>query len=374
MSLCSHNRRELEDRGFTVIKNLVAPDICAEARELVDSILGAPPPPGGQLGMEQCPTGDNAGARGQPGPWPTPGDDRPVITSGGWTHSIHHPISDPLMARLLEPFVELNRQLLHCAPASADPPADATDGLRLMQQFFRRTDLGPKPRAGCTSDGEPPNGWHQDQSFLPRHYARAPRSMFFHTILALHPVVQDGAPFFAASGSYRRARALSEKMSEAEQARVVPYADMTRTRLSGHLNSLAKKQPNSDCVVDGEGALYDPDEYEEVNWGEGDLLVLDPMTTHSGSSNGGAYPARYVSSPRCLRPKKLLRLTWCHRCRYFSPHSFTSARSTQQRGRWPVFPAERRSHLRTNSHRRCERRCHCHCGRCWIGRCQKRWT
>ena len=41
------------------------------------------------------------------------------------------------------------------------------------------------------------------------------------------------------------------------------------------------------------GRIFDPLDYEEVCWNEGDLLVLDPMTTHSGSSNGGAYPARY---------------------------------------------------------------------------------
>ena len=51
---------------------------------------------------------------------------------------------------------------------------------------------------------------------------------------------QDGAPFFAANHSYRRARQLSDAMPAAEQQRVVPYADMTRTRLSGHLNELAK--------------------------------------------------------------------------------------------------------------------------------------
>ena len=153
-----------------------------------------------------------------------------MITSGGFTHSIHHPIADPLMAALLEPFVEINWRLLRCGG-----DAESVAGLKLMQQFFRRTDRHTTESAGST-----PGSWHQDQSFLPRHYASAPRSMFYHTILALHDVLRDGAPFFAANHSYRRAKQLSDAMPAAEQQQVVPYADMTRTRLSGHLNELAK--------------------------------------------------------------------------------------------------------------------------------------
>jgi hypothetical protein len=205
-----HNLQELDTLGFTVVKNVVSKDLTAQARELVDKIIGSPPPPAGELGLERCPT-EGPGARGQPGPWPEPGDGRPVISSGGYTHSLHHPIADEqyghagLMARLLEPYVEINKQLLRCDDASAM-------GLKLMQQFFRRTDLGPGPRQGCTSDGVPPRGWHQDQSFLPHHYDSSPRKMFYHTILALHPVVQDGAPFFGARGSYQRAKQLSRGM------------------------------------------------------------------------------------------------------------------------------------------------------------------
>ena len=140
----------------------------------MDAIIGGPPPAAGTLGLEKCPTGpiDDPEARGQPGPWPEPGDPRPVISSGGYTHSLHHPIPDEnyghagLMAALLEHYVEVNKQLLRCSDEDAK-------GLKLMQQFFRRTDLGPKPRNGCTSDGEPPRGWHMDQAFLPHHVSAA---------------------------------------------------------------------------------------------------------------------------------------------------------------------------------------------------------
>jgi hypothetical protein len=102
-------------------------------------------------------------------------------------------------------------------------------------QFFRRTD-----RHTTESVDSTPGSWHQDQSFLLRHYASAPRSMFYHTIMALNDVLRDGAPFFASNHSYRRAKQLSDAMPAMEQQQVVLYADMTRARLSDHLNELAK--------------------------------------------------------------------------------------------------------------------------------------
>ena len=54
-------------------------------------------------------------------------------------------------------------------------------------------------------------------------------------------MVQDGAPFFASTGSFRRAKELSYRMTEEEQADAVPFADMTRTKLGGVLNEMAKQ-------------------------------------------------------------------------------------------------------------------------------------
>ena len=249
-----------------MVRNVVPKELTAKARDLMDAIIGGPPPAAGTLGLEKCPTGpiDDPEARGQPGPWPEPGDPRPVIASGGYTHSLHHPIPDEnyghpgLMAALLEHYVEVNKQLLRCSDE------DAT-GLKLMQQFFRRTDLGPKPRNGCTSDGEPPRGWHMDQAFLPHHYDEQPRKMFYHSILALHDVGQDCAPFFGARNSFRKAMALSRSMPLADQKEVVPAPDMTRTALGGHLHKMAEEAGDQ---------ILDPMDYEEVHWNEGDLLIL----------------------------------------------------------------------------------------------------
>ena len=79
-----------------------------------------------------------------------------------------------------------------------------------MQQFFRRTDLGPGSAAGATGQGEPPRGWHMDQAFLPKHYESTPRQMFYHTVRrrrargpthavfwASHREAAHGAGFFA---------------------------------------------------------------------------------------------------------------------------------------------------------------------------------
>ena len=107
--------------------------------------------------------------------------------------------------------------------------------------------------------------------------------MFYHSILALHDVGQDCAPFFGARNSFRKAMALSRSMPLADQQEVVPAPDMTRTALGGHLHKMAEEAGDQ---------ILDPMDYEEVHWNEGDLLILDPMCTHSGSSNGGAIPAR----------------------------------------------------------------------------------
>ena len=286
---------QLEDKGYCVIPNVVPKDLTTQARQLVDAIIGAPPPPSPSLGLEKVPTGPpgDPNARGQPGPWPVKGDNRPTIQSGGYTHSLHHPMPDGdygfsgLMAKILQPYVQINAALLRC-------PESEVPNLKLMQQFFRRTDRGPDPVHGSTRQGVPPRGWHMDQAFLPRHYESSPRQMFYHTILACCPVVQDAAPFFTSTGSFKRAKQLSYSMTEEEQAAAVPYADMTRTKLGGVLSELAQRDGGRAINPMNEDGICA--EYEEVHWAEGDLLVLDPMCTHSGSSfgGGGEHDARYV--------------------------------------------------------------------------------
>ena len=102
-----------------------------------------------------------------------------------------------------------------------------------MQQMFVRTDASPAPHPG--HGNVPPAGWHNDQAFLPRHYDTQPRQMFYHTMLALSPVRRGLAPFFAATGSFQRARDATFAMSPELQDEVVPSADEIRTALPGFL-------------------------------------------------------------------------------------------------------------------------------------------
>ena len=292
MSLTAQNFEDLDTKGFTVVRNVVPKELCRKARGLVDAIIGSPPPAPPALGLKKCPNGDEPGSRGQGGSWPVPGDERPVISTGNYTHSIHHPIPDAnygyegVMAGLVEPYIKINQQLLRCTDEEAKD-------LKLMQQFFRRTDLGPEPRHGSTTAGERPRGWHMDQAFLPRHYDSRPREMFYHTILALHDVGKDCAPFFGARNSFRKAMELSRSIPPEQWDELVPAADMTRTFLGGYLHRMAEER--------GEKIL-DPLDYEEVHWNEGDLVILDPMCTHSGSSNGGGVPARYALFTAMFHP------------------------------------------------------------------------
>ena len=140
---------------------------------------------------------------------------------------------------------------------------------------MRRSDTCPGPHPG--HDGEPPAAWHMDQAFLPEHYAATPRQMYYHTMLALSPVITGGAPFFAANGAFSTAKRLTQAMTEAERQRWAPHADATRLDLPRFL------RPHIELS-----------QYTEVNLSVGDLLVLDPMCMHSASPNAGALPARHV--------------------------------------------------------------------------------
>ena len=136
-----------------------------------------------------------------------------------------------------------------------------------------------------------------DQAFLPCHYEAAPRQMFFHSLMALSPIRTGLAPFFAATNSFRRARAATKSMSLEKQAEIVPGADETRTKLPGYLRPYVAKwqryefnggqQQLSDLPAQDRQVYEVPAQYEEVTLDPGDLLILDPMLMHSASANAG---------------------------------------------------------------------------------------
>ena len=80
--------------------------------------------------------------------WDGVGPRPPEIATGGYRHSLRHPIRDSVMADLVPPaMVAIHRRLLR------------TDSLRMNQQFMVRTDYSPGPypeKPGCKFTGNPP--------------------------------------------------------------------------------------------------------------------------------------------------------------------------------------------------------------------------
>ena len=114
-----------------------------------------------------------------------------------------HPIDDPLMAEVIPSLAHLNAELLCC-----NDPANSggRGGLKLLKQQLVRTDISPAAAIG-------PTRWHMDQPFLDEHFTAAPRQLYYHTMLALSPVVHNGAPFLVATGSFQRAVELTQEIS-----------------------------------------------------------------------------------------------------------------------------------------------------------------
>ena len=134
---------------------------------------------------------------------------------------------------------QLYGQLLRCEPTE----------LKLLKQQLVRVDTAPDavqtptkwasetPFVGTVVLELTRRGrcsQHMDQAFLPRHYATTPRSVYYHSMLALSDVVSGGAPFLAATGSYQRALGLTGALSEEEQrqfeADYTTHADASGTR------------------------------------------------------------------------------------------------------------------------------------------------
>ena len=109
-ALTERNRRELAERGYTVVPRLIDGDLAARAIAMIDGLIGA---------EQQAAVPPE---RYQAGPWPEgeplhgTGSRLPVVLSGNHRHSVCHPICSGVTAELVSPFVELNAELLDCPP------------------------------------------------------------------------------------------------------------------------------------------------------------------------------------------------------------------------------------------------------------------
>ena len=178
-----------------------------------------------------------------------------------------HPIRDSVVAELVVPMAPIFCQLYGCR---------RQEDLKLLQHMFVRTDTVPMEERDAQPRHPAKIGWHMDDAFLEEHRLSTPMQSYYHCMLALTAVKPGGAPYLACPGSLRRARQIAHNLTPAERDLFDPGEG--RTVLPGLiLPQIDKEQPAV-----------------EVTMEEGDLLVHDPMLTHSGSVNLGAVPSRYV--------------------------------------------------------------------------------
>eukprot|EP01043_Picozoa_sp_COSAG02_P017193 COSAG02_NODE_774_length_17325_cov_322.794381_9_plen_318_part_00 len=218
--------------------------------------------------------------------WPEPaaaGGGAPVLHTGSWAHSLQHPIRDPRSAATVAPMAPIMQQLLRTSPQK----------LKLFHQNYRRTDPSPPGETGypvIDTNGRMDGGkagFHMDSAFLPWHYAATPRLNNYITILALSPVVSGGAAFMYAPGSLQAAMHAGASLAPHEANQVT--AKGCRTLLP---KLVGQGVPDSEVSICRKVA-------QEVTMDTGDMLVLDPMLSHSGSPfREGLLPsapaARYV--------------------------------------------------------------------------------
>eukprot|EP01046_Picozoa_sp_COSAG06_P007822 COSAG06_NODE_389_length_16410_cov_39.606952_3_plen_338_part_00 len=195
----------LDEHGWCVIKNVVSTEIADDSCCMMDEFLGPH-----CKDIAAVPDQAEAAASGvrwmQKGvQWPEPaaaGGGAPVLHTGGYAHSLQHPLRDARSAAVVGPMAPIMQQLLRSSP----------EGLKLFHQNYRRTDPSPPPEDGSgyaeIVDGAIDGGragFHMDSGFLPSHYTTTPRLNYYITILALSPVVSGGAAFMYAPGSLQAA-------------------------------------------------------------------------------------------------------------------------------------------------------------------------
>lgn len=160
-------------------------------------------------------------------------------------YRVTHPMVDPLLAKLAadERVLEV---VTHCLRA---------ERLRLRQQMFILTHP-------C---GEPPpsrsDGWHVDTVFTPDQWHSSPAQFFLQLFYYCTPVAPGGAATMVVPGSHHLTYAAAGRYAETEESRKEFARDPIR--LAG----------------------VDLSEGIEVPVDEGDLLLFNPMTVHSGSIN-----------------------------------------------------------------------------------------
>ena len=250
MALPAVNYEEIRTQGWTIVKNMLEPDLCRRLRECTDHIVGA----------EQCESGGVEGFREGHSPhFIDPHNSevfdidialqaqQSVCGTRNYRHGIRHPIispgSGPLLAEAATAgnMVAMQKELLR---------TDA--GLRLMQQQLVRSDPDPKAMA----DGSTPNGWHMDTSFLPKHYSARPQQNVHHVVTALSKVEPGGAAFMIVPNSFQKCKEITGVMPAEEQASLRD-SDF-RTKLRPQLLSQVDTSSGIELLMEeGDACVFD---------------------------------------------------------------------------------------------------------------------
>jgi hypothetical protein len=291
---------------ITVIRNLVDPEACQYARQMVDKICG---PPGQQIeiaALDLSRSYKDGAHKGSTGFVYANSN-----TKVGVVNMLGRGRNRTAAAAIVAPMVPLQLDLLRCTS-----PTD----LKLLNQNFRRTDRSPESGHNAGTK----QAWHMDSAFLPRHYTTTPRQNYYISVLALSHVREGVEPFMMVPGSLSAALAAAgEALPQADQDKVDGLS--CRTQLPGRF-----LKDGVQDVIEANPAG------RAMTMEEGDMLILDPMTTHSGSPCHSA-DARYVCFSTFF-DNAVVGITLVASKRENTPHQRTSTRRDYARHsetRWP---------------------------------------
>lgn len=162
------NFAQLDEEGYTVIRDFLPASFTARLRAHMDSLL--------------------------------PPIDPPQMHNRQIVRTLRHPIPGAIMAEALTPrLIALAQELL------------GSTKLRLLEQVLIRTDPCAVPKGA--------NGWHVDQVFHPSQYHTRPRLTYYHMVHALNTVPAGGAAFTIVPGSHRRNYERTANLTTREELR-----------------------------------------------------------------------------------------------------------------------------------------------------------
>lgn len=169
---------------------------------------------------------------------------QPVQEISKVLHRICHPMEDPITVSLA-----CDRTLLALAKEAL-----RAEHLRLRQQMFLLT------RPSGAEGPARPDGWHIDTPFSPEEWNASPSKIFLQVFLYATPVRSGGGATM-----------------------VIPYSHhKTYAAVAGCATDEERKTLCRDIV---RNSGVDPSAAMEVICEEGDMVLFNPMTIHSGSNN-----------------------------------------------------------------------------------------